>query len=275
MHLLCDVLPCPIQSSHAGRQQNISHNIDESRSKVSKEMAQVSGNSNTFPDEPIRERVLSPLPASSETVVREERGHHKRCERNSNKKAKTRDSERTTVVATRQQRKSRLSIETCKQYCKFKFEHPIYIYICWLTVNVPRSTSRSTSHLRVPKHITPQAEQRHERRRKESSSERCLHHSTPPPPSPIHSALGQVGTFLPSPPVKWLPSSCQCSLDWYKFPELSAYFFLSFILCFLSMPAVHLCVMNSKKMCCNPESYIFVEKLWKFRRWAASEIVSY
>lgn len=237
-------------------------------------MPQVSGNSSTFPDEPIWERVLSPLPASSETVVREERGHHKKCERNSNKIAKTRDSERTTAVATRQQRKSRLYIETCKQYCKFKYVHPvhIYIYICWLTVNVPCSTTRGTSHPRVPKHITPRAEQRHERGRKEISRDQWLHHSTPPPPSPVHSALGQVGTFLPSPPVKWLPLSCQCSMDWLTSSPNCLHMFYFFVIYFIlsSYAPLYLCVMNPKKVCCNPESHIFEEKFLKFGRWPAS-----
>ncbi|KAE8288658.1 Proline and serine-rich protein 3 [Larimichthys crocea] len=66
MHLLCDVLPCPIKSSDVSRQQNISQSIDESHAKAVHEKTQVTKNSkNNFTDEPIREHTPSPPPGSS------------------------------------------------------------------------------------------------------------------------------------------------------------------------------------------------------------------
>lgn len=111
MHLLCDVLPCPLQSSHGSRQQNISQNISESHSKVSHKKTQVPGNSmNTFPDEPIREHIPSPVPASAAAIEGASPSPHKRPERNKNKKVRTKESERTTVMSIRKQEKSRSSI---------------------------------------------------------------------------------------------------------------------------------------------------------------------
>lgn len=116
MHLLCDVLPCPIQSSHVSRPQNISQNITKSHSKVSHRKTQVPRNSiNTFPDEPICEHIPFSPPASSEAIEGEGASHLKRSERNKNEKACTKDSERMTVMSIKKQKKSRSSIETCSQ----------------------------------------------------------------------------------------------------------------------------------------------------------------
>ncbi|CAB1416812.1 unnamed protein product [Pleuronectes platessa] len=65
MHLLCDILPCPIQSSHAGAQQNISQRTDEFHTEVVSKKTQVPDNrTDNFTEEPIRERSSS-LNASS------------------------------------------------------------------------------------------------------------------------------------------------------------------------------------------------------------------
>ncbi|XP_068612215.1 proline and serine-rich protein 3 [Brachionichthys hirsutus] len=71
MHLLCDVLPCPVQSSHDGRQQNISQNISESHVKVAHKKTQVPAHSgNASSDEPCCEHLPPPLPASSGALGR-------------------------------------------------------------------------------------------------------------------------------------------------------------------------------------------------------------
>ncbi|KAM9353403.1 proline and serine-rich protein 3 [Symphorus nematophorus] len=165
MHLLCDVLPCPIQSS-----QSISRSIHESHTEVVHKKTQVPGHSiNTFTDEPIREHIPSPPAALSGAIEGERPSHHKRSEGN---KKETKESERKTAVSTRKQRKSRHTVDR---------EH----------ADVPDSTKRSSSHPRVPKKVMPWAEQQQQKGSQEFSSERCTD-GYAPPPSPIHSALRQV-----------------------------------------------------------------------------------
>ncbi|XP_051261526.1 proline and serine-rich protein 3 isoform X2 [Dicentrarchus labrax] len=171
MHLLCDVLPCPIQSSHASSQQKISQSIDTSRTKVVHKNTQVSGNStNTFTDEPICEHVPSPPPVSSG----EGPSHHKRPERSKKEKAQTKESEKNekkTVMSFRKQKKSRYAVDR---------EH----------ADATGSTNRSSSHQRVPQKVVPWAEQQQREANQAFSSERCTGDYALGP-SPIHSALGQ------------------------------------------------------------------------------------
>lgn len=98
MHFLCDVLPCPIQSSHASGQQIIIPVI--SRSHVKSKVPE-----NNPTDEPICEPGPHLQPASSEAVERGGTSHHKRPERKKKEKVWMKDSER--VIATRKQKKSR------------------------------------------------------------------------------------------------------------------------------------------------------------------------
>lgn len=65
---------------------------------------------NTFPDGPIREHIPSPPPASAEAIEGAGPSHHKRSERNKNKKVRTKESERTTVMSIRKKEKSRSNI---------------------------------------------------------------------------------------------------------------------------------------------------------------------
>lgn len=63
MHLLCDLLPCPIQSTHALAQQNISQGLDDTR---------VTGDSTDIvTDAPIREHTSSATHASPGVMGKE------------------------------------------------------------------------------------------------------------------------------------------------------------------------------------------------------------
>lgn len=182
MHLLCDVLPCPIQSSHAREQQRISERLDESPVKVVPKKTQNSGKSkDTSVGEPIRKPIPSSPPSSSGAIQGEWPSHHKRTERNKKEKAQTKDlekNEKKTVVAIRKQRKlSRYTVDS---------EH----------ADGPCSTNRSSSQQRVSRNVMSGHE---------SSSENCTGDHTPPP-SPIHSALGQVVSEVLFPMVDSSPA---------------------------------------------------------------------
>lgn len=98
MHFLCDVLPCPIQPSHAGGKQKSTADISVSHVKTKVP-------ENQLPDEPNCEPVPLSQPASSEAEEKRGTSHHKRPERKKKEKVQTKDSER--VKATRKQKKSR------------------------------------------------------------------------------------------------------------------------------------------------------------------------
>ncbi|XP_035019360.2 proline and serine-rich protein 3 isoform X2 [Hippoglossus stenolepis] len=170
MHLLCDILPCPIQSSHAGTQQNLSQRTDEFHTKVVSKNTQVPDNpTDNFTEEPVRER-LSFLNASSGDEE-ELPLHNKSSE--TNKKAQTKESERRTAATTRKQKKS-------TRYAAAK-EH----------ADVPSSTKRSSSQRRLPKKVMPLVELQQQERSQRFSAESCAGERAPPP-SPVHRALGKV-----------------------------------------------------------------------------------
>ncbi|KAM8734662.1 proline and serine-rich protein 3 isoform 2-T3 [Acanthopagrus schlegelii] len=168
MHFLCDVLPCPVQSSHASRQPIISQIIDKSPTRVVCKKTQAPRDSvGTFTDKPVCEHVPSAPPASFGAVEREGPSQHKTSER----KAQKRESERKTASSSRKQNKSRYTVDR---------EHG----------DVSRSTNESSLHHKIPKKLVPGPEQQQPNR-----SQRFSKRSTDdyaPPTSPIHSALGQV-----------------------------------------------------------------------------------
>ncbi|XP_068425218.1 proline and serine-rich protein 3 isoform X2 [Clinocottus analis] len=182
MHLLCDVLPCPIQSSRTNTHQHLSdqhlsESTDESGTKVVCKKTQVPGNLvNTFTDERSREHMASPAPASSGATEGAELIRHKRSERNKKEKAQTRKSEKNetkTAPSTGKQKKStRYTVDR---------EH----------VDGPGRTNRSFTHQKVPKIVPPWAETQQQEGSQGFSSESFAGDHAPPP-SPIHSALGQV-----------------------------------------------------------------------------------
>ncbi|XP_041797871.1 proline and serine-rich protein 3 isoform X2 [Chelmon rostratus] len=167
MHLLCDVLPCPIQPSHSSRQQNISQSIDESHAKVVRKKTRV----DTITDESVREHMPSPPPATEEALEAEGPSYHKRYERKKKEKAQVEQSERKAAMTFRKQKKSSYAVDR---------EHAV----------VPDATNRSSSGRRVPKKV-PWPQQQQQRGSQDFSSERCTSDHAPPP-SPVHSTLGQV-----------------------------------------------------------------------------------
>ncbi|XP_039661371.1 proline and serine-rich protein 3 isoform X2 [Perca fluviatilis] len=186
MHLLCDVLPCPIQSSRANTQQNISESEDESPTKVVRKKTQNSVN--IFTDEIICELMPSPPPASSGAIEGAGLSRHKRSEREN---ALTRESEknaRKTAPSFRKQKKS-------TRYTADR-EH----------ADGPGSTNRSSSHQRVSGHkVMPWPAQQQQEGSQGIPSESCTGDHVPPP-SPIHSALGQVVSEVLFPTVDSSPA---------------------------------------------------------------------
>ncbi|XP_054478257.1 proline and serine-rich protein 3 isoform X2 [Anoplopoma fimbria] len=190
MHLLCDVLPCPIHSSRASMHQHFSESRDESHTKVVCKKIQVPANSiSPFTDERSLENMPSQPPASSGAIDRAEPIYHKRSEKNKKEKSQTRESEennkKTTAPSFRKPKKS-------TRYTVDK-EH----------VDGPGPTNRSVSHQKVPKKIMAWAEQQQQQQQEGSqgfsSESSTVDHA--PPPSPIHSALGQVVSEVLFPPV--------------------------------------------------------------------------
>ncbi|XP_045900139.1 proline and serine-rich protein 3 isoform X1 [Micropterus dolomieu] len=190
MHLLCDVLPCPIQSSHARTQRNISQSTDESQSKVVRKKSQVPGKPmNTFTDEPICEHMPSPPPASCGAIVGEGPSHHKRSERNRKENAQEKESEK-------KEKKTAMSFRKQKKSSRYNVEKE--------QADGPGSANRSSSHQRVPKKVMQRAEQLQQEGCQEFSSETSGDHA--PPHSPIHSALGQVVSEVLFPTVDSSPA---------------------------------------------------------------------
>lgn len=150
MHFLCDVLPCPIQSSHASRQPKVSESIDESHTRVVHKKTQAPRDSvGTFTDEPVCEHVPSAPPASFGTVEVEGPSQHKTSER----KAQIRESERKTASSSRKQNKSRWGIETLTHCAKFMSEclmHIVLADILWIG-NIVMSLGLQTRVLRITK----------------------------------------------------------------------------------------------------------------------------
>lgn len=154
MHFLCDVLPCPIQSSHAKVHQSISQRLDESQTKVLHKKTQVP---ESLGELTLCERMSLTLPAPSE---REWPDHQKMSEKSKKKKMGMKQSEvngKEEAALARKQKKS----------------------------------ARNSSHQKLPKKVTSCKEQQQPERRQELPSESCAGDHEPPP-SPIRNALGQV-----------------------------------------------------------------------------------
>ncbi|XP_063343706.1 proline and serine-rich protein 3 isoform X2 [Pelmatolapia mariae] len=154
MHFLCDVLPCPIQSSHAKVHQSISQRLDESQTKVVHKKTQVP---ESLGELTLCERMSLTLPAPSE---REWPDHQKMSEKNKKKKTGMKQSEvngKEEAALARQQKKS----------------------------------ARNSLHQKLPKNVTSCKEQQQPERRQELPSESCAGDHEPPP-SAIRNALGQV-----------------------------------------------------------------------------------
>ncbi|XP_069552345.1 proline and serine-rich protein 3 [Brachyistius frenatus] len=179
-HLLCDVLPCPIQSSHDREQQNISRRSDESHTKVVYKKTQIpeKAMSNNFRDVPLGEHVSSLSPALSR-VKEKWPSHQKRSERSKKKKSEAKESERSEKMM--------------------------------MSVTEQKKSARSSSHQRLPKKVTELKNQVQQEGRREFPRKSCTDDHEPTP-SPIHSALGQVVSevlfpLVDSPPAQRIPVS--------------------------------------------------------------------
>ncbi|XP_026227495.1 proline and serine-rich protein 3 [Anabas testudineus] len=186
MHLLCDVLPCPVKSTHASAQQSISLTSNESQAKVVHKKTKVPGNTN---EEPSFKHASSSPPVSSGTVEEEKPSHHKKQERTRKEKAQTEELEKIekkTGASTRKQKKlTRYSADG--------------------ELSDGHSSTNSCSHQRLPKKVKPSRGHRPQQGAQESPSESytCDH---APPPSPVHSALGQVVSEVLFPTVDSSPA---------------------------------------------------------------------
>lgn len=225
MHLLCDVLPCPIQSAYASRQQNISQVADDTHSRVCHKKTPIPGNSKrVLSEEPAVEHTSPPPPASSEARDGERRGNRKRTERSKDERVRKKDSERMAMTCSRKQTESRWSTETCAQWHKLRSYLNKTFFFCRCAVKEEHAAT--TSHQKVPKSIIPLAEQSQQKDGKETSRERCSKDYTPPP-SPVHSALGQVSMF-----PGFLLTPCAVSTVWLiHVPDAVCLF------CFNALPA--------------------------------------
>ncbi|XP_070690746.1 proline and serine-rich protein 3 isoform X2 [Pempheris klunzingeri] len=196
MHLLCDVLPCPIQSSHASTQPNISQSVGESYTKVVCKTIQVPGDSmNTFTDEPNRAHMPSPPLASSGAFEGEGPRHHKRSDRKERKKGEKEKAQTKELEKT--EKKMATSVRKQKKSARYAVDRE--------HAGGPGSTNRSPSHQRLPKKVMSWAEQQQQGGSQEFSSESCTADHVPPP-SPIHSALGQVVSEVLFPAVDSSPA---------------------------------------------------------------------
>ncbi|KAL6109052.1 uncharacterized protein ACO6RY_12266 [Pungitius sinensis] len=201
MHLLCDVLPCPLQSSLASIHQHLSEDIDESQTKVVCEKTQMPGNSiHNFTKE--RDCEHTPSLPSSGAMGRAQLIHHSRSEGEREEESQTRESEAKKAPSFGKQKKS--------TRCTAQRER----------VDGPAATNRKFSYKTVSKTVVQKAEQR-QPEGSQGFSRGSSAGDHVPPTSPIHSALGQVvsevlfPTVDPSPglksPVLSLSAPCAAS----------------------------------------------------------------
>ncbi|XP_047215354.1 proline and serine-rich protein 3 isoform X1 [Girardinichthys multiradiatus] len=155
MHLLCDVLPCPNQSSVANNEQSISQKLSEPQTKVVHKKTQVSESIlSPNSDGLIKECLPSSRHASAENIKEEGPMGRKGLDKNKKKKLATQRSHQKTALPSSQQRKP----------------------------------TRDCSNPSLPQKTTSLKEQ-HEQDGSEEES--CIRGHLPPS-SPVHTALGQV-----------------------------------------------------------------------------------
>ncbi|XP_072250608.1 proline and serine-rich protein 3 isoform X2 [Leuresthes tenuis] len=106
MHLLCDVLPCPIQPPDDATKQRISQRSDETQTKPLHKKKQVPENSLNIISGMLDEHLSTSPHASYGAVEGQGCSHQKVPERNKKKKAETKELEKKTALSARQHRKS-------------------------------------------------------------------------------------------------------------------------------------------------------------------------
>ncbi|XP_029360342.1 proline and serine-rich protein 3 isoform X2 [Echeneis naucrates] len=170
MHLLCDILPCPIQSTHVSAQQKISQKLDKVHPKADGNSADIAT------DEATREPISTPECASSRAEEEKWPLHSTKAEINKKEKAQTKESENSekkTANSIRKHKKSR-RYTVGKQHSDDQ-----------------SCTKRSSSHQRLPKKVMSLDEQQQQQGSQGFSTESCPSDRAPPP-SPIHSASRQI-----------------------------------------------------------------------------------
>lgn len=166
MHFLCDILPCPAQSSQGDKQQSTIQSVNESHTKF----AHKKTSEDVLTDGAIHKYLASSPPTPTSTATEDVvPGHHRRPERNKKEKPLAKESGRKTGMPSQKQHKS-----------------------------------RSSSHQGVPNKDMPWTEQHQQKGSQEFSSEGCTRDFAKPP-SPVHSALGQVVSEVLFPTVDSTP----------------------------------------------------------------------
>ncbi|KAM9852304.1 proline and serine-rich protein 3 [Aulostomus maculatus] len=180
MHLLCDVLPCPIRSSHAHIRQSFSHHQQESATIDVPEKTPIFVNpKHMTKDESVPERAPSSPAAPSKPTE----GDRKRTDR----ERKEKNLEKKTTMSNRAQKKLARHTVDC--------EHP----------DGSNSTSKHSAHQRLPKMDKSWKVQQHQERHPEHPCGAATgRHSTIP--SPVHTALGQVVSEVLFPTVDSSPT---------------------------------------------------------------------
>ncbi|CAJ1061643.1 proline and serine-rich protein 3 isoform X4 [Xyrichtys novacula] len=157
MHYLCDILPCPSQTSNASTEQDILQGMDET-SGVHKKAKVPENSLKTATNKPDCEHLPAQPHAPSGAMEGERPCHHRDTERTKREKCQTKGSEKIQKeppVSCRKQKKS-----------------------------------TSSSHHRVSRKVLPLAEEQQQQKGpKEFRSGRRIDHA---PPSHIKSALGQA-----------------------------------------------------------------------------------
>ncbi|XP_034030974.1 proline and serine-rich protein 3 isoform X2 [Thalassophryne amazonica] len=173
MHFLCDVLPCPIQSSRLVEQERISQRLDEYPTYPTTTVPKKTPVTDTSTDEHISKLTTPPAPASSGGVEEQQPSHQKRAEKDKNTKARSKETEKNEKKVTsfrKQKKSSRCTVEL---------------------TGVQKLSNKSSSHHTATKKAKPQTEQHQKEKCSRFSSETCSRDHAPPS-SPVHSALGQV-----------------------------------------------------------------------------------
>ncbi|KAM4567716.1 proline and serine-rich protein 3 [Fundulus diaphanus] len=159
MHLLCDVLPCPSQSSRTTGEQNFSQRRSEPQTKVVHKKTQVSESLLGTNSDGLINECWPPSPRASSGNIIEEGPSQQKVPDKKKKKKKlvTKELDQKTGLPSRQQRKP----------------------------------ARDCLNPSLPKKTTASKEQHQQDGSEEVPEDRCVAGHVPPS-SPLHTALGQV-----------------------------------------------------------------------------------
>ncbi|XP_028325974.1 proline and serine-rich protein 3 [Gouania willdenowi] len=186
MHYLCDVLPCPIQSS--GSQQNTSQQLEKPETRVIHKKTQTPENCSDRVSDVHLGAHLSSSPSSSRAL---EGNLQTVSERNKKEEALREESVRTEM-----------------------------------SVKSKKTSKRVSSHRKPSKNVTPRKEQQHQLRGNQENLGANCSGEPGAPHSPVHSALGKVVSevFFPTEDLSDEPqrSSGACVPSRVPAPSLSS-----------------------------------------------------